>query len=165
MGFQYEVKPPCWRKSLLVLDNFTEFPTLNCGSSSRSGSKTGLRLQRLLAQMCFLWAFYGGVDLSGIQSIYSSNWVFVMLHVVQFRVWHWACDFFKVSRLGWAGIAAQLGGSNAWRIFTWANKANKLSDLELGFFAGCSSRSRFEYTPWSRRLALKCSSLWQPIDS
>ena len=59
MGFQYEVKPPCWRKSLLVLDNFTEFPTLNCGSSSRSGSKTGLRLQRLLAQMCFLWAFYG----------------------------------------------------------------------------------------------------------
>ena len=24
-----------------------------------------------------------------------------MLHVVQFQVWHWACDFFKVARLGW----------------------------------------------------------------
>ena len=53
-------------------------------------------LQRQLAH-----AFHVRVDLSGIQTIYTSNWVFVMLHVVQFQVWHWACDFFKVARLGW----------------------------------------------------------------
>ncbi len=35
--------------------SFTEFPTLNCGSSSRSGSKTGLGISNDSWHMLFMW--------------------------------------------------------------------------------------------------------------